>query len=436
MISSPDWSRWHSLLDMPLPEWLRVEQLFSSEAEPDVAAAVRRELARPDIAPLLRPGFSVALGVGSRGLASLVPIVKTTVRVLREQGCEPFIVPAMGSHAGGTAEGQTELLAGYGITEAKVGAPIHASMETVSLGRLGSGLPVYFDKLALAADLIVPINRIKAHTSFKADIESGLSKMLAVGFGNHRGARSLHSQGYANFAANLVEARKLILKKTPFVFGLATVENAHHQVAHLEAVRATELSEREPELLELAHSLMPRLQFEALDILCVYEAGKDISGLGMDPNVTGRYTSPIAGTLSVNKLVLFNLTRESKGNAIGLGMADITTEKVMKRLDLEATWLNAVTSTNVQAARLPLFMPTDETALKLALKTCGQPDLDKLRAVWIKNTSELSHIYLTKALLSEVWENRAFQLLGEEEPIPFAAGSLRWPGEPSRRPEN
>lgn len=423
----PDGASWRDLLEVPLPRWIPVRQHFPSPRERDVAGAVRRELSRPEIRAHLRPGISVAVGVGSRGLACLQTTIATTIALLREAGCEPFIVPAMGSHGGATAIGQIGMLAQLGVTEATVGAPIRSSMEVEERGRLADGTPLYFDRLAMEADLAIPVNRVKPHTSFHGAIESGLVKMLAIGFGKHAGAIAMHAAGFDGMSARLREALPIIQAKTPFRFGIATVENPVHEVAHIEAIPSEGLLEREAALLDMARSSMARLLFDHLDVLVVREIGKDISGTGMDPNVTGRSVSGAVGATSINRIVVLGLTEHTAGNATGLGMADITTEQVVRKLDLLATWVNALTSTNLPSARLPLFLPNDRLAIAAALKTCGQTDLSLARVAWIDNTLALDTIRISEPLWAESAARPDLTPLQEASDLPFdEEGNIVW----------
>ena len=412
--SDAAWWQRH-LADVALPDWIAVRQAFADEREPDLAAAVRRELGRPEVQVELTRGARVAVGVGSRGLAGLAEITRATIEVLLEAGCEPFIVPAMGSHGGATADTQSALIAGYGVTEANMGAPLRSSMDAVEMGRLANGMPVYFDRAALEADLVVPINRIKSHTSFRGPVESGLAKMLVIGFGNHLGAQAIHARGYRSFADNLLEARALLLPQIPFRFGLASLENAHGAVARVEAVTAAALATREPGLLLEAKRLQPRLPADQIDLLVVGQIGKNVSGLGMDPAVTGRYSTGLSSEVEVERLVVLGLTPESRGNAVGLGLADITTAEVVAAVDLDATWINATTSTSLSAARLPIAMPSVREALKLGVKTCGQPDPTRLRAVWIDNSSRLDELRVSEGLWRELEGRAEFERLGTFE---------------------
>jgi hypothetical protein len=278
-------------------------------------------------------------------------------------------------------------------------------------------MPVYFDRLALEADLVLPVNRIKSHTSFRGPVESGLAKMLVIGFGNHLGAQAIHARGYRTFAANLLEARDLLLPRIPFRFGLATLENAHGAVSRLEAVAVEALPSREPELLAEAKRLLPRLPSDSLDLLVVESIGKDISGLGMDPGITGRYAGGLAGEVTVERLVVLGLSRASRGNAIGLGLADITTADVADAVDLDATWINATTSTSLAAAKLPIAMPSAREALRLGLTTCGQPDPERVRAVWIEHTARLDQVLVSAGLWRELEGRGDLERLAEVEPI-------------------
>lgn len=427
MLKLPDPDQWRALAAVSIPRWVPVRQQFDAPREPDVGAAVRRELAQPEIREQLQPGKSVAIGVGSRGLASLQEIVAATVTALREAGCEPFIVPAMGSHGGATAEGQTAMLAELGVTETSSGAPIRSSMEVVEVGKLPGGTPLYFDRLAMEANLVVPINRVKPHTSFHGAVESGLVKMLAIGLGKHAGATAMHSEGFDGMSERLRQALLIIQANTPFRFGLATVENAYHQVAHIEAVPSGSLLEREMSLLDKARRMMARLLFDALDVLVVREIGKDVSGTGMDPNVTGRSATGTSGAISINRIVVLGLTEHTGGNATGLGMADVTTERVVRALDLHTTWINALTSTNLPSARLPIFMPSDRLAIAVALQTCGRSDPSQARVAWVRNTLSLDALWVSEPLWREIASRPGFTQAGEPSEVPFDGdGNLLW----------
>ena len=428
MNAFPDADRWRErTADTPLPELRRVRQTLDAAAESDVAGAVRREFSRPAIRAQLRPGLRVALAVGSRGLAELGTLVRTAIAEVQAAGCSVTIVPAMGSHGGGDADGQRRLLAEYGVSEEALGVPVDARTDVVEVGRLGNGMPVFASTVARDHDLVVPINRVKSHTSFHGPVESGLTKMLVIGLGKRAGAQAIHARGYRTFAANLEEARDLALAAYPFGFGLATVENAVGGVARVEAIAAAELVAREAELLAESKRRMARLPFRDLDVLIVERAGKNISGLGMDPNVTGRYATPgmlpEGDELRVTRLVLLSLTPESEGNAIGAGLADVVAQRVAEAFAPDPTYTNATTSTSLAAARLPIVMPDDATAVRLALRTAERP-LDALRIAWIRDTSHLETFAASEAALAEALAPLA--PLGDPERLEADAdGALR-----------
>ena len=389
-------------LDIALPQGAYVRQKFEAHRIDDVTFEVQRQLSRPQILEKIRPGMRVALGVGSRGIKCIYQVTKATVEFLRERGADVFIVPAMGSHGGATAEGQLQVLAQYGITPEALGVPFDASMDIVELGISPSGVPVYFSRAALAADGIVPIGRVKAHTSFRGRVESGLYKMLAIGFGKHAGAASIHSFGFERFGELIPEVGEFILARVPVLCGIAIVENAYDDPAVIEALAPEEIGRREPELLELAKAWMGRILFDEFDVLIVDEIGKNISGDGMDPNVTGRFSLPaMSGGPRVQKIVVLDLTEETHGNANGIGAADVTTQALFDKIDFVQTYTNAITSTVLSVAKIPIVMPTARTAVALALKTLVGVKPEKARVVRIKNTLQLDEIWISDPLLKE-----------------------------------
>ncbi len=385
-------------LDFPLPLWRRVRQRFDAAREPSVEAAVAREMAKLD--GRIRPGMTVAIGVGSRGLASLVEIVRATVGALEARGARPIVMPAMGSHGGATPEGQLAVLAGYGITPESVGAPIDPSMETVRVGVAEGGLPVHFSRAALAADAVLPVNRVKPHTSFRGPVESGLSKMLAIGFGKHTGATEIHQRGMDRLHETVPAAVAVILREARVLGGVASLENARDEVAAIEVVPGEAIPAREPQLLERARALMPRIPFDRLDVLVVDAIGKDVSGTGMDPNVTRRYTARHLGVdpLGAQRIVVLRLTERTHGNANGLGVADVTTRDVIEQIDYQKSWTNAVTAQSLDGARTPVWMPSDREAIALALATCARVDRLAPRLVRVATTLELETFWLAEAL--------------------------------------
>lgn len=408
-------------LDIPLPRVVRVRQKFPQVREPDVEAAVAREFARSGIGDQVRPGMRVAVGVGSRGLARLATLVQAVIRELRARGAEPFIVPAMGSHGGATPEGQREVLASYGVTEAAMGVPIVADMDTVLLGHTPDGVPVWFSRPAAQADAVFFVCRVKPHTDFHGPIESGLCKMLAIGFGKHRGAARLHQEGFARFHELIPAAARVILSRVPVLGGLASIENAEEDVARLEAVPADRILEREPELLAEARRLMARLLFDRLDVLVVDYLGKDISGAGMDPNVTGRYVVRHIRDQKpeVQKIAVLRLTERTHGNACGIGLADVTTRAVVENIDYQKTWTNVVTSTELAGGRTPIWMPNDRDAIALCILTCNGIDRTRPHLVRIRSTLDLQEIWVSEALWEEHRGRPDLEALSDPQPMAF-----------------
>ncbi len=416
-----------SRLDIALPEWRPVKQGFVHRAVPSVAAAVHSELHRPTIAERIAPGMRVAIGVGSRGIRCLPEVVRTLVAALRERGAQPFIVPAMGSHGGGTAAGQVEVLASYGVTESAMGAPVRASMDTVELGQVRDGIRVFMDRIAFTeADAIIPVARVKPHTDFRGEIESGLHKMLGIGFGKHRGASYMHSFPLDQFGELVPPVGQLVLQKANVPFGIAIVEDSFEDAAIVEAVPGEAFATRERELLRLAKEWLPRLPFDQLDVLVVQEVGKNISGSGMDPNVTGRFSLPsLPRHIQIGRLVALDLTPETHGNATGLGVADITTRRAAAKIDWHKTYTNHVTACVLDGAKLPLAAESDQEAVAIAVRTLWGTPPQSVRLAWIKNTLELQTLWVSEPLWAELSRSGAIEALGEPTPIRFTAdGSL------------
>jgi hypothetical protein len=409
-------------LNLPMPKMVPIRQKFSDTEIKDIPTEINRLFQREAGMEKIKKGSRIAVTVGSRGIQAIDKITLAVVRGLKDLGAEPFIVPAMGSHGGATAEGQRKVLAGYGITEETMGVPVRSSMEVEEIGRLENGVPVYLDKEALKSDGIVIVNRIKPHTAFKADYESGLIKMLAIGLGKHKGATAFHSCGMDMFGELLPQLGRVVLGKAPVLFGLAIIENAYDHPARFEIVWGEDLIEREKTLLAEAKSLMPKIIPDNLDLLIVHELGKEISGSGMDPNITGRSSSPFfkkPDALKVQRIVVLNLTAATKGNACGIGMADLTTKKVVDAMDRDYTYINAITSGVLATARIPIHMPTDQEAIQLALKTCARVEHPQSRIIWIKNTLSLGKIFASETMLPEIKTHPQLEVLGEPKAMEF-----------------
>ncbi|MGH9105334.1 MAG: DUF362 domain-containing protein [Acidimicrobiales bacterium] len=368
----------------------------------DVAAALRPDLVRL-VDERVKPGSRVGVAVGSRGISRVAEVVHEVVGALRDRGAEPVIIPAMGSHGGATPAGQTKALRELGVDEAAAGAPVEASMETEEVGRLKGGQAVYVSKTALGCDALVPVNRVKPHTDFRAPVESGLTKMLAIGLGKQRGASSIHSAGFDAFGEVLPEAVQMVLGALRVPFGVALVEDAWHRLHRVEVVPGEEILERDKVLLAEALDNFGRLPFGQFDVLVVRDMGKTISGAGMDPNVTGRFTGmALAGAPSIRRLAVLDLVESSGGNAIGLGLADIVTERLRSKVDWAATYANALASKALHAAKLPFVATTDREALAFAVASLtGKARQRQLRLAAMTSTLDVNHIAVSGPLLEE-----------------------------------
>lgn len=413
-------------LKRPLPKMYRVRQQFDETSLTDIEGTVRRELEKPAVRALVKPGMRVAVGVGSRGIQNLFTVVKTTVDCLKAMGAQPFIVSAMGSHGGGTEAGQREVLAGYGITEEALGVPVVTTVDTVQLGTCGNGRPVWFDRAAFEADLIVPINRVKLHTDFVGPLQSGLCKMLVIGLGNHKGCSAVHEESPEVFAAAIEETARIILDKAPVGFGVAILENAYDKTFAIEAVPAQGLVEREKELVQIARGNMPYIMLDGADVIVCEAIGKDISGAGFDPNILGRSSVLKTFVLHVPKyqrLVLLDVTAASHGNGIGVGLFDVITKKVADQLDLEAMYANAIACNCLIDASVPCTVADGETAIRVALKCCRGIDRENPRIIRIKNTLHLGEIEVSEALLPAVRADSRMTLLNESTHSNYQGGN-------------
>lgn len=403
-----------SAKSIQLPRFFSVTQNFPDEHLKDVTASTCAEIDAVWPQTRIKPNDSVAVLVGSRGIADLKLIVKATIDTLIRHGAKPFIVPSMGSHAGGIAEEQKAFIAGYGITEATMGVPIKSSMETVIVGQTESGVPVHIDRYAALANHIVPINRVKVHTDFDGNIESGLCKMLSIGIGKHVGCARLHQEGFSNFPIVLPQVASIVIRKRSVPFGVAIIENAHEHVHMVKAVPGEKIVETEPSLLAISRSLMPRLCFDKIDVLVVDQIGKDVTGAGMDPNITGRIAgaprSPLYNGPDIRRIVVNRLSEGTHGNAIGIGLADFTTKAVANAMNTEATYANVIASCTPEGARLPPCLDTEDEALLAALVTCQGIDKNNAHVVRIKDTLHLIHIEVSESLLPYCRGSKQFQV--------------------------
>ena len=398
----------------PCPKLHRVQQIFDRTALPEVEETLKRELAKERIAAKIRPGMKVAVAVGSRGIKNLYLIVKTVVEDLKAKGASPFIVSAMGSHGNGTEEGQREVLESYGITEENLGIKVITTVDVNYLGVTPSGKKVYFDRAAMEADAIIPINRVKLHTDFVGDLQSGLCKMLVIGLGNQIGCSSIHEEDPDEFAAIIEDAAGLILKKCKVAYGVAAIENAYDETFMVEAVPAEGLIEREKELVKIARTKMPILIPPKIDVLIVEEIGKNISGAGYDPNILGKssvlkqFCLPVP---EIKRMVLLGVTPQSHGNAIGVGLFDVTVREVFEQLDYEAMYANAIACRCIEDCRVPLVAADEDEAIRVAVKCIRNADKDRLRIVKIKNTLELEYIQVSDTVLDDIREDKRIRIV-------------------------
>lgn len=401
-------------LNLRLPEMVKIRQKFDADEINDIESVVCQEIYKEPIINMIKPGQSIAIAVGSRGICNLAQIVQTVIICLKNLGAEPFIVPAMGSHGGGTAEGQREVLSSYGISELEMGVPIISSMEVVTLGQTIGGVPVMIDKEAYNADMIVPIARVKPHTDYKGSIESGLCKMLAIGLGKHEGCSRIHKEGFENFHKVIPEVAEVLLEKSPMGFGIAIVENAYDRTGVIKAVAADRILIEEPELLNIAKKMMPRIMFSEIDVLIVEQIGKDISGAGMDPNIIGRTTKgrlPGFDGPSIQRIVVLGLSEKTHGNACGIGLADYTLRGVLDSIDYTATYANVIASGNPEAGRMPVVMDNEREAVIAAIKCCVRIDEKNPRIVRIKDTLHLEEIHISENMLALINDKEKFEII-------------------------
>ncbi|WP_294148676.1 lactate racemase domain-containing protein [uncultured Clostridium sp.] len=397
-----------------LPKLHRVQQLFDRTSLNGVETMLRGELEKEEITKKIRPGMKVAVAVGSRGIKNLYLIVKTVVDELKARGASPYIVSAMGSHGNGTEEGQREVLESYGITEENLGVKVVTTVDVNYLGVTPSGKKVYFDRAAMEADAIIPINRVKLHTDFVGDLQSGLCKMLVIGLGNQIGCSSIHEEDPDEFAAIIEDAAGLILEKCKVAYGIATIENAYDETFMVEAVPADVLIEREKELVKIARTKMPILIPPEIDVLVVEEIGKNISGAGYDPNILGKssvlkqFCLPVP---KIKRMVLLGVTPQSHGNAIGVGLFDVTVKEVFEQLDYEAMYANAIACRCIEDCRVPLVAADEDEAVRVAVKCIRNVEKEHLRIVKIKNTLELEYIEVSDAVLNDIREDARIRIV-------------------------
>jgi hypothetical protein len=410
---------------MGLPRLLRVHQDLPSHALKDIGGEVRRQLSAAGFAARVKPGARIAIGAGSRGIANIDVIVRAVVDYWKDAGHQPFLFPAMGSHGAATAEGQADVLAHYGIVESTMGCPVISSIEVVSLGRTADGIEVFMDRAAWSSDGVMLVGRVKPHTDFAGRIESGLFKMTAIGIGKFAGARQYHTFGYKLGLEHVIRTvGRKALSSGKILGGLAILEDGRHQTGHLEAVPSEKMEAREEELLALVKQWQPHIPVAHLDLLILNEIGKSISGAGMDTKVVnrginGEYNPWPEVPVRIERIFLRDINPLSYGNAVGMGMADIVPDRLLSKIDLNATYLNSLTASTPAGSRIPVHFPNDRRCIEAIAETTGHVDISQVTVGWIQNTLELSDLLLSENLREGIERNERLSILGPAEPLEF-----------------
>lgn len=397
------------LKDVRLPRMFHAAQRFADThiKREEIEAAIFHEISRSGMALRIRPGMRVAITAGSRGIRNVDEITRSIAAFVKSRGAIPFIVPAMGSHGGATAQGQTELLAGYGITPDAMGCEILSSMETELLGYSDLGKPVYMDKNAYEADGVILSCRLKPHNAFRGPVESGPCKMMTVGLGKQKGAEQVHADGMDIIAKNIPSMARVTLGTGKILFALPCLENAYDQTMMFEAIAPEDILRREEELLKVAFANMPSILVGAGDVLIVDCVGKNFSGTGVDPNITGTFSTPYAsGGVEVQRTCFLNLSEESHGNSLGVGLASAITRRIFDRIDADAMYTNCITSTVIRSAMIPCVLSTDKEAVQFCLRTCNRIDGDNPRVIRIQNSLHLGQVMLSEAYYRDVLAGR------------------------------
>lgn len=412
-----------------LPRMARVRQLLDhSHIESEgIPGLVYRELDRQELRDRIRAGMSVAITCGSRGVANIAMITKAIVDFVKDCGGAPFVFPAMGSHGGAVAEGQREILAGYHVTEEYLGCPVKATMEVVQVGTTPEGMPVYVDRYAYEADAVLICGRVKAHTAFRGPYESGIMKMAVIGMGKQKGAETVHRNGFYDLGRMLPVIGKVVLDHVNVVGAVGLVENAFDQTCIIKGMLADEIWEEEPKLLACARECLGCIYFDNIDVLVVERMGKDISGDGMDPNITGRFAVPyLKGDRTIQHIAVLDLTDETHGNCNGIGLADVTTKRLVDKVDVDCTYPNVCTSTVLCTPKIPLFTHTDRACIQIALRTCNHIDRENPRIVRIRDTMNLEEIYISEAMMDEAGGSEHVEILEEPSEWEFDENGNLW----------
>jgi len=401
----------------------KVKQIFCQDSIPDIPEYIHQAFKSSDLPNRIKPGDKIGITVGSRGITNIKSIAQQIINELMALKTKPLILAAMGSHGGATTQGQKEILGSYDITEKEMGVPILSSMETTQIGTIKNQIPVYFSKEAMALDGIIALNRVKLHTDFKSDaMESGMSKILVIGLGKRDGAESIHSLGVYGLKNIIPQAAKLIIEKAPIIQGIGIVENGFDETMEIKFSPPEHIITTDNQLLKKCKEVFPSLPCENIDVCLVQEMGKNISGTGLDTNVIGRLD--INGEKEVekpkiNKLVVFDITEQSHGNALGVGLSDVTTRKLVNKINFITTYANTITSTFLNRAKIPITTETEREAVEIAMKTCWQPNRNKVRLLIMKNTLDLEYLYVSESIWNDIKNNKNIKSCGSWEQLSF-----------------
>jgi len=405
--------------DVRIPRMVKVKQLYDPKRIDDIAGHVRAQMDALRDHEQYR-GKKLCITAGSRGIPHLDLIIRSIIDVLKEWGAEPFIVPAMGSHGGATAEGQLEVLETYNITEETMGVPVKSCMDVVQLGTLDDGTPVYCDKFAAESDGVILLNKVKPHTDVRGKYESGMLKMLAIGLAKHKGASMFHMKGFAAFPSRFPQIYDVFMQHNLLAFGCGIVQNAYDDISYIEIMEKEQIAEKDAELLVIAKKSIANLKMKDVDVLIVDQIGKNISGNGTDPNVTGRSNSPgFEDILNMKKMFVRGITEETHHNGCGIAAADMTTRRTLNDIDFEMTWTNVATSTMLIGGKIPMYAETDEEALRLCIRTCNGIDLSNPHIVHIRDTLSCEYIEVSENYLPELRGNPEIEILSEPFDMPF-----------------
>jgi len=401
----------------------KIKQNFNKTKIDNLSEYIYHSFKDSDLKNRVKPGDKIGITVGSRGITNIKLIVKQIIFELKKINASPFILTAMGSHGGATSEGQRQVLASYGITEKEMDVPILSSMETIQIGKVEDRIPIYFSKDAMQADGIIALNRVKMHTDFKSNIvESGMSKILVMGLGKATGARSIHSLGVYGLKNVIPQAVKLIIRRAPIIQGVGILENSYNQTMKISFVSPENIISSDSELLKISKEVMPVLPIEEFDVVITQEIGKNISGTGFDTNVIGRlYINGEKEIIKprIKRLVVFDITEESNGNALGIGLADITTRHLVDKINYKDMYANAITSTFLNRTKIPIIADTEREAVEIAVKTCWKLEQSNLKLLIMKNTSNLEYLYVSKAIYNEIKDSKRIEACGDWEQLSF-----------------